>query len=123
MINEEGFLRDFRAGQNAAEAAQLKWWILHHVDKKRLITADDIYKESECGDIAMYLALHELVVNNYIEGLSPYDERMKGRNHHQMQYRRAMNSAAMFFSHAAEGMAKRWDPTVWSVNTVMPGGD
>jgi hypothetical protein len=123
-INEKTFLADFHSanGMNSAEANQLKWWILHYIDKKKLVSADDIYKESQCGDIAMYLALHELVVNDLIEGFSPYDDRSKGRNHHEMQYRRAMNNAAMFFSHAAESMSQRWDPDMWAVNTVRPGG-
>jgi len=88
---------------------QEEWWVLHYIDQKKLVTADDIYKDSECGDIAMYLALHQLVTRNLIEGLSPYDERSKGHNHHQMQFRRAMNDQAMLFSHAAERMAKDWD--------------
>jgi hypothetical protein len=117
-MNEKGFLVDFHAGQNAAEAVQLKWWILRYIDQKKLVTADEIYKDSRCGDIAMYLALHELVTNNLIEGLSPYDDQSKGRNHHQMQFRRAKNNEAMFFSAAAEEKAEEWDPDKWNVEDI-----
>jgi|GEM_PF-5681055 len=120
MIREEELSKDRISGTNSAEAEELKWWVLHYIDQKKLVTADDIYKDSECGDIAMYLALHQLVTRNLIEGLSPYDERSKGHNHHQMQFRRAMNDQAMLFSHAAERMAKDWDPNKWGVNTVCP---
>lgn len=123
MIMEEAFLKDFHAGSNADEAKELKWWILDFVNKRLLVTADEIYKESECGDIAMYLALHELVTNGLIEGTSPYDESMRGTKHTEWEYSRSRAGAASFFSGVAVGMSKAWDPDKWSVNTVLPGGE
>lgn len=124
-VDEEAFMADFKSagGMNAAEASQLKWWILKRV-KFGDCTADDIYKESECGDIAMYLALHELVINNLIIGPNPYDREPGSFNAHgghtNMHYKLANNQAAHFFADSAKNMAERWDPTVWSVNTVSP---
>ena len=123
MIDEEAFMSDYKAGENAAEASQLKWWILKRI-KFGDCTADDIYKESECGDIAMYLALHELVINKLIIGPDPYDGNDDAFNPHgghtNMHYKLANNDAARFFTDTATFQAESWDPDVWAVNTVSP---
>jgi len=105
--------KDFKADctdRNLEEAKSLKWWILTYLDKHTHATADELYEHSECGDMALYLALHELVIRDLIEGMSPYDVRRTG-NHRDWQYRRAMNNQAMFFTAAAESMS--WNPKEW----------
>ena len=111
MIKEDAFLRDYRTGNHAEEATSLKWWILRRL-KLGPVNADQIYEESECGDTAMYLALHELVINNLIEGISPYDEECPLK-HTQMRYALKGNQAAEFFSAVSDDMAHDWDPKRW----------
>jgi len=110
-FREKDFLRDFNAGKNAAEAASLKWWIMKEI-AKRPMTADDIYKESECGDIAMYLALHELVNTGILLGISPYDVSAPN-SHKDMHYKLSDAGSAQFFTGAAEHVCA-WDSDVWN---------
>ena len=93
----------------------MKWWILKRL-KAGETTADEIYKDSECGDQAMYLALHDLIKNKLIVGPDPFEN--GGSNHNQWKYELAVNNSAEFFSDVAEYMAAKWDPNKWGVNTV-----
>jgi hypothetical protein len=113
MLMSEEFLMDWGAGRNADESKALKWWILNYVDKRTSVTADDIYRDSECGDIAMYLALHDLVINGLIEGPSPYQEELRGTKHEYWIYKKALGGNAQFFTAVSRDMAKAWDPEEW----------
>jgi len=121
-MKQTAFMTDYtsQCGMNANEASLLKWWILKRI-KFGSCTADDIYKESECGDIAMYLALHELVINSLIIGPDPYDRAEDTFNPHgghtKMRYKLAGSDAAIFFSDAAMmGQAELWNPDEWAVH-------
>lgn len=114
MIDELTFLDTHRAGTNAAEASVLKWWILNHLQKGPC-DAQTIYELSECGDQAMYLALHELVNNKLIEGLSPFDTELRGTSHREWVYWLADNDSAKFFAGASISMSERWDPDEWNI--------
>lgn len=111
MINEQKFLADYNAGRHKYEAAELKWWILDHL-RQGPSNADVIYDKSQCGDTAMYLALHQLCVDDMIWGLSPYDEESP-HTHKEMVYSLQKNGAATFFADAAVEMAKHWNPDAW----------
>jgi len=113
MIRERAFLKDYHAGRNADEASKLKWWILHQLTISPL-NADQIYAQSKCGDIAMYLALHELVINGLVNGRSPYDSKVRAMRHDRMIYTLADNDAARFFSTQAEWMREDWKPEDWN---------
>jgi hypothetical protein len=121
MIRKEALLADYHSGTNAEEAKELKWWILRFIDEKKLVNADDIYKESRCGDTAMYLALHELVIDGLIEGTSPYEEKLEGTKHTEWLYRQAMNGVAMVHYQTAEALSQHWDPDKWAVNHTAEG--
>jgi len=112
-IKEADFLNDYRAGKHREEAAELKWWIMCHL-RQGPSSADVIYKQSKCGDTAMYLALHQLVMDGIIIGLSPYDEESP-KDHREMRYTLSRTSAAAFFSDAATWMSESWSPEKWHV--------
>lgn len=112
MIRTKAFLNDYRAGSNAAEAAQLKWWILHRLTVGP-VNADQISRNSKCGDIAMYLALHDLVINNLVHGVSPYDTSAIAARHNELEYTLRDNDAAKFFSSAAGVMHELWRWEEW----------
>jgi hypothetical protein len=118
MIRSKDFLRDYNSGRNAEEARALKWWILNHVRENGMVTADEIYEESGCGDIAMYLALHELVTNKLLEGQSPYDDALKGTNHLDWFYSIAKNGDARFFADAARVSAGKWNADDWTAGVT-----
>jgi hypothetical protein len=60
--------------ENRKEAEGLKAKIIPYIQQKGRATAHDIYKDLECGDIPMYLALHDLVKEKKIKGDDPYKE-------------------------------------------------
>lgn len=60
--------------ENRAEAEQLKAKMIPYIQQKGKATAHDIYKDLKCGDIPMYLALHDLVKEKKIKGDDPYKE-------------------------------------------------
>ena len=101
------------------EAVVLKWWILSRLLKGET-NADQIYMESECGDQAMYLALHRLVKSKFVVGISPYDESIHGLTHRGWMYRLADNASAKRLAEIAVLKAVSWNPHLWEVNTVVP---
>jgi hypothetical protein len=60
--------------ENRREAEKLKAKIIPYIQQKSKVTAQDIYKDLKCGDIPMYLALHDLVKEKKIKGDDPYKE-------------------------------------------------
>jgi hypothetical protein len=52
---------------------RLKDWILGFVRVRGSANADEIYKLSECTDMMMYTALHELIDSCLISGADPKD--------------------------------------------------
>lgn len=121
MIREKEFLQDYNTGRNMEEAQSLKWWILNHLRVHGAATADEIYEKSGCGDIAMYLILHELKVLGLIQGPDPYDEEMRGTKHTDWLYTLGAGSGAKFFAAMSAEMSKDWDPEKWTEGTVLPG--
>ena len=63
-----------RTPGNQMAAEDLKPRILTHLEKYKKATTDGLYRELNCGDIPLYLALHDLVNEKKIKGISPYDE-------------------------------------------------
>jgi hypothetical protein len=69
----------------------------------------------------MYLALHDLVINNLVHGLSPYDTSAIAVRHNELEYKLQTNDAAKFFSSAADVMHELWRPEEWD-NLSYSGG-
>jgi DNA-binding PadR family transcriptional regulator len=111
-------IRNLMDADSDREAVMLKWWILSRLLKGEM-TADQIYKESECGDQAMYLALHRLVKSKFVEGQSPYDDD-NDMTHKRWRYRLSDTAAARRLANIAVIKARHWDPNKWEVNTVLP---
>lgn len=68
--------REFVADTAATEKERVLWARAAIVDllrANRIMTAREIYEESEMEDIPMYLALRELVQENVLLGLDPYE--------------------------------------------------
>lgn len=101
-----------------AEARALRWWILSRLRMYGEMNASQIYMQSECGDQAMYLALHRLVKAKLISGFSPYDERCQDSTHRDWVYRLADRTGVNAISRVACVKAQSWDPNKWDVNTV-----
>jgi len=64
---------------------RLKDWILGFVRVRGNASADEIYTLSECTDLAMYVALHELVKSGLIHGVDPDGPELP-RSHDKMTY-------------------------------------
>jgi hypothetical protein len=109
-IRKEAYEKDIEVGRNAEEATALMMWILQFVNDNSPVTADQIYEKSECGDIAMYLALHHLVTNGMIKGPSPYHEDQEGTKHTEWVYKKNPHMEGM---PGIMGMAKHWNPEDW----------
>jgi hypothetical protein len=60
---------------NRMVAEDLKPRVLEYLKNKGKATTSEIYQDLNCGDIPLYLALHDLVNEKKIKGISPYDEK------------------------------------------------
>ena len=105
-MRKEEFSDDYFSWSNAEEAHSLKWWIIWRLDWESM-NADEIYGESGCSDIAMYLALHFLVEEGIIRGPSPYCETCP-IDHRLMEYSIVRNPKTKVFIKAAVELGLKW---------------
>ena len=77
--------RDF-ASCKAEEVIRLMDKIMIYINRKLYASMDDIYRDLECDDIPMYVALHKLVQHNMLDGDSVYDPDHRGSGHNTYIY-------------------------------------
>jgi len=107
-MNDSAYRKD-NTEENKQETLKLKPEILNYIKRKKQVTMTDIYHDLQCGDIPMYLAIHDLVKEKKIEGDSPYEAK-KG-NHDLYTYTIPKSSDLKKIAHFIKNIASALKPT------------